>query len=360
MELLNQISELLPISSPFELIRVEKDETALEVHLYLGVSKSYLPSSDHCIHSYYPRQWEHLKLFQYRTFIHCDLPIYRHKLTGKLEKAAVSFSRDFSRFTLLYEQEIMRLMRIHLCFTTVAKQMNINVQRVETIYHFYTKELDNPLMDTVCSDVGYDETSTRKGHDYITVFVDMKTHKVIDIYDGKSAECVEQFFQAHPYPEAVKNISIDMSPAFISGAKTFFPQAKLTFDKWHVIKLLYKHLGELDKKAYVFKNYIELLMADLVSFFNENDCLKAKAQICFIADFAQEQMGNNPISKTILRHFDGIAQYVESKLSNGLLEGMNSKIQTIKRIAKGFRYKQNFKKMIRFAFNSQVLSSKIT
>ena len=49
----------------------------------------------------------------------------------------------------------------------------------------------------------------------------------------------------HPNPEAVKNISMDMSPAFISGVTTYFQHAKITFDKWHVIKLYHKHLKDL-------------------------------------------------------------------------------------------------------------------
>ncbi|MEM1135587.1 MAG: transposase [Bacteroidota bacterium] len=37
-------------------------------------------------------------------------------------------------------------------------------------------------------------------------------------------------------------------------------------------------------------------------------------------------------------------------MNNGVLEGINSKIQVIKRVARGFRYKQNFMKMIKFVF----------
>ena len=36
----------------------------------------------------------------------------------------------------------------------------------------------------------------------------------------------------------VEQISIDLSPAFISGAKEHFPQANITFDRFHVKKLL--------------------------------------------------------------------------------------------------------------------------
>jgi hypothetical protein len=121
MEILQQISELLPISAPFFIERMEKDDSEQVVHIYLSVSKQARPSSDYHIHSHYSRTWEHLRLFQYRTFIHCDLPVYRHKNKPKdLQKAVVSFARDHARFTLLYEQEVLRLMGLHHCISTAS------------------------------------------------------------------------------------------------------------------------------------------------------------------------------------------------------------------------------------------------
>jgi transposase len=264
MEILQQISELLPISAPFFIERMEKDDSEQVVHIYLSVSKQARPSSDYHIHSHYSRTWEHLRLFQYRTFIHCDLPVYRHKNKPKdLQKAVVSFARDHARFTLLYEQEVLRLMRLHHCMSTVAQQLGVLPQRIAQIYHDYTQESYLQHTITPCEKVGCDETNTHKGHDYITLFVDIDKHQILDIQDVKSSEA-----------------------------------------------------------------------------------------LAFVADFAQESMGENPFTKTIYRHFEGIAQYSKTQLTHGLLEGINSKIQTIKRIARGFRYKEHFKKMILFVFGT--------
>ena len=78
--------------------------------------------------------------------------------------------------------------------------------------------------------------------------------------------------------------------------------------------------------------------------------------MAFIADFIEELIGRNPLSKSLRKHFEGITEYFRSKLTNGVLEGINSKIQTIKRVARGFRYKENFKKMILFVFGDLNLS----
>lgn len=354
MPLIDQLSDLLPILPPFEVKEIDKDDVNSQVIIYLSVSESHTPVN-HRIHSYYKRDWEHLKLFQYRTFISCQVPIYQDKSTGKLTKPTIEFSRDYSRFTLLYEAEVMRLMRINNCFTTVAAILGIYPQRVESIYHHYTQHLEDNFLANTPINIAYDETSTRKGHRYITTFFDLDQWVIVGIYDGKSSECVKAFMQDHPYPEAIKNISIDMSPAFISGNNTYFPQAQITFDKWHVIKLLYKHLDSLMPKANEFNAYITLIMNQLSDFYKRQDYELFAAQLIFIADFAQEKLNGNPITKTIKVHFEGITNYANTQFNNGILEGINSKIQTIKRIARGFRYNRTFKKMIRFAFEKPSL-----
>ncbi|WP_375558860.1 transposase [Bernardetia sp. OM2101] len=346
--------ELLHIVAPFHIRQIDKDELAKKVHVYVEVCSTYRPSAfeDWRIHSYKDREWEHLNIFEYRCFIHCKLPIYQNKITKETSQLKVDFSREFSRFTLLYEQKVMDLLKIYHCFQKVAKQLGIYTQRVEHIYHYYTQDLnENPPLGAVRK-IGADETSTKKGHDYITSFIDMETSKIIAIEDGKSGATFEQLALHHPNPNTVKEISIDMSPAFISAANEYFPNAALTFDKWHVIKLLYKHLEKL-KKTPIYDSLV-LSMEKLESFYENKSIEEAKAQLLFMADFAEEIKPKNPFTKTIYRHFEGIINYFSSKLTNGILEGINSTIQVIKRVARGFRYTHNFKKMIRFIFSDKV------
>jgi len=79
------------------------------------------------------------------------------------------------------------------------------------------------------------------------------------------------------------------------------------------------------------------------------------AQLLFMADWIEELAGKNPLSSSIRQHAQGLVNYVTTKLTNALLEGINSKIQAIKRIARGFRYTKNFKKLILSAFGNITL-----
>ena len=89
--------------------------------------------------------------------------------------------------------------------------------------------------------IAADETSARRGHDYVSLFVDMARRKVIYVADGKDAATVKEFadfLEAHGgQREAVTDASIDMGAAFEAGIKANFENAEVTFDKFHVIKL---------------------------------------------------------------------------------------------------------------------------
>jgi transposase len=48
------------------------------------------------------------------------------------------------------------------------------------------------------------------------------------------------------------------------------------------------------------------------------------------------------VAKTIKEHWDGILNYFNSRITNGILEGMNSIVQLIKRNARGFKNTRYF------------------
>jgi transposase len=70
--------------------------------------------------------------------------------------------------------------------------------------------------------VGCDETSARRGHDYVSLFMDLEARRVMFATPGKDSETVKAFAEdlaAHggePKTQ-VKEVCCDMSPAFIKG-----------------------------------------------------------------------------------------------------------------------------------------------
>ena len=88
-------------------------------------------------------------------------------------------------------------------------------------------------------DLGIDETS-KKGHNYITNFVDLKTRKVLYVANGKDNKTITEFvqdFKSHEgNNEKIINTTCDMSLAFEKGIKREFKHSNIIIDKFHVIK----------------------------------------------------------------------------------------------------------------------------
>ncbi len=90
--------------------------------------------------------------------------------------------------------------------------------------------------------LGIDETSIARGYSYISLFVDLQNHRTIHISEGKGSDTVDDFVahlvEQNGNAEQVKEVSCDMSPAFIKGVSESLPNAQITFDKFHILKLI--------------------------------------------------------------------------------------------------------------------------
>jgi transposase len=84
--------------------------------------------------------------------------------------------------------------------------------------------------------VGIDETASRRGQKYVSLFVDLPERKVVFVTPGKDASTVAAFaadMQVHGGdPVAVTEVSVDMSKAFAKGIAASLPNAEVTFDKF--------------------------------------------------------------------------------------------------------------------------------
>ena len=107
------------------------------------------------------------------------------------------------------------------------------------VRHYTEQALERRDLSRVRS-VGFDETVSKRGHDYVSVFVDLDTSKVIFATESKDSSTLgrfKTFLEEHGgHGENIERMCCDMSPAFTKGAQEHFLGAKLTFDKFHVMK----------------------------------------------------------------------------------------------------------------------------
>jgi len=95
------------------------------------------------------------------------------------------------------------LMAQHMTVTAIAEMIDEHDTRIWRVLEHYVAEARSNEDFSKVSSVGVDETSRAKGSN-----------------------------------ENIRNFCCDMSPAFISGIENSFPNASITFDKFHVMKLM--------------------------------------------------------------------------------------------------------------------------
>lgn len=388
-------SHLLNISLPFEVSKViYKDEPSetlpkKSVHIYISVETSaeYRPL-DSIIHDYEDRTWRHLNLFQYPCYIHCSVPKYKDKVSNKVKTLPVPWAKPGLGFTILFEEFALELIKIHGCVSEVAAQLSIYPQRLWRIVRDYAREISTVNLDfSQVRRIGFDETSKKKGHEYITCFIDLDTGELLYVVEGKSSDVVTEFTNYAVNQgldkEKVSDISIDMSPAFISGSEKEFVNAEITFDKFHVSQLVQKAFDNIRKsvgrkeggrinKWLFFTPYDELKTEEqeqldriLVKYpifdmvyelknnfkilWEQTDIMEASAFLSFwsgtMRSFKKKVL--TTLAKTLDKHHHRIINVIDTKITNAVLEGFNSKVQILKRKARGYKNAENLMLMVK-------------
>jgi hypothetical protein len=156
-------------------------------------------------------------------------------------KVHVPWARPDSGFTLLFEALLMTMVSA-MPVRTVAKMVGEHDTRLWRVLHHYVDQARAHTDASAVTRVAIDETAARRGHDYITLFVDIDQARVLFATEGKDAGTVAAFaddLAAHGgHAAAVDEVCIDMSPAFIKGTAEHLPNAAVTFDKFHAVKII--------------------------------------------------------------------------------------------------------------------------
>lgn len=380
----------LGIKDPWHIksVSFNKDGSRLDIHI--GFAKGHKfkgeDGNDYTAHDTVERSWQHLNFFQHHCYLHAKVPRVKQK-DGKIRTQPVPWARPRSGFTLLFEAFCMLLIENEMPVNKAAKIVGVYPNRLWTIFNYWISRAHNADEIESLGQIGFDETSTKKGHHYVTTMVDLKERRVLYACQGKGSACLQKSVAYLEEKQVditqVEQVCIDMSPAFISGCNSYLPDAAITFDKFHVVKEVNKAMDELRKlerqgnerlkghKYTLLKNKLapklkeerDLLLEYypklgegyrlkqlFAEFWELKDKQEAEGYLAFWCDMVEESKIRPFIkaANTIKAHWSGIVNYIESRINNGILEGLNSKIQLAKKRARGYRNTKNFINMIYF------------
>ncbi len=382
----------LGLSAPWyvEKIELNQTESKKELHITIDYTKGYFVGDNgkSKVYDRVDRKWRHLNFFEHECYIHCRVPRLMNE-EQKVSRVQVPWARSGSGFTLLFEAFSMCLIEQEMPVNKAGKLLNEYPNRLWTIFNYWIGIAYSEADHSGIKSLGIDETSSKKGHDYLTVAMDMDSSKVVHVTQGKGAETITQIADyletKGTQREEISQVCIDLSPSFISGVTKEFDNAQIVFDRYHVKALLNKAMDNVRKKEYrmhkelkghkylflksnknlsdrqrnerndllellptIGQTYrLKLLFDDFWEMGNIKD---SEGFLAFWCDLVYES-GIQPMIKfanTVKAHWSGIVNYLQSRVSNGILEGTNSKIQLAKRRARGYRKPSNFINMIYF------------
>ena len=389
----------LGLQAPWSVQDVALDTSRRRIDFNLTCNVSRLPCP-HCaaldqgVHDRLTRQWRHLDFFQFEAWLHAEVPRVACSACGKTGQIDVPWAREGSGFTALFEALALSLCKELPVRQAAALLRCSDKQLWRRIDHYVTKARALDDMSEV-SIVGIDETSLRKGQNYITVVHDLQTKRLLFACEGRDHQTVVDFcadLKAHGGdPDQVKHVCQDMSAAYAKGVALALPHAQISYDRFHVIAMANEAmdgvrrqemstqpravkdaLGDNDRKllksltwgmrrnphgwsgkqinamhwlqhstlksarAWRLKMALRAVYAKAAQ---ENRGELAKADLIGWISWARRSRLEpfKKLANTLKQRIDGVVRGMLDNRSNAYVEAMNGLLQQAKRAARGFR-----------------------
>ena len=391
---------ILGMQAPWAISRVTLDTSGERVDLWAAHADETrwpcpecheaLPCYDHAEE----RVWRHLDTCQYQTFLHARVPRVACPTHG-VRQVRVAWAEPRSRFTLLLERLIIDLI---LQCSTVTGACRIAGISWDEAWGVMDRAVGRGRRRKVARPIRYigvDEKAFRKGHRYHTIVCDLDQATVEYVAEDRRTESLGTYYdQLTPEQRAaLAGVAMDMWEPYIQATRTRLPAGddRIVFDRFHIMREMTRAVdtvrkqehreflredgdSPLTKTKYLWLFSAERLPARHADAFAAVQALELKVGRAWAIKEALRTLWTyrqqaavrrffdrwyawairsrlEPVKKVarmIQRHLGGVLRFVHHPITNGVAEGLNSKIMSIKRKAGGFRNPQNFTTAIYF------------
>jgi transposase len=385
-------SRALGLQEPWQVVDVRFDAEQRRLDLRIDFPKGSRFACPQCgregcpVHDTELKTWRHLNFFEHQAYLTARVPRVVCP-EDEVKQVEVPWARERSGFTLLFEALVMALVK-EMPVAAVAALIGETDMRIWRVVHHYVDEAVEAQELSGLERAGIDETSAKRGQDYVSVFADLDERRAVYVTEGRDQRTVQEFscfLECHGGEVAkVTEVCQDMSEAYLAGSLKYLPQAEITFDRYHIRKHLSEAIDEIRRAE--AKQHRQLLKGTRYLWLKRPANLTARQQDLLdellhqpldtvrayefslrFDDFygiedpgaAEEYLrrwiaevqgsGLGPLirfTRMLEDHWLGVMRWHHSRVSNGLLEGLNSLIQAAKRRARGYRTNRNYIAMI--------------
>jgi transposase len=354
---------------------------------------------DQGVHERVRRSWRHLDFFQFEAWLHADIPRVACSACGKTSQVPVPWAREGSGFTLLFEALALSLCK-ELPVAQAARHLRADAKALWRRIEHYVKVARAQDDMSGVRHIGIDETSLRKGHEYVTAVHDLQQKRLLFVTEGRDHQTVNAFAkdlaEHGGCAQAISHVSMDMSAAYLKGTQQELPQAAICYDRFHVAALAGKAmdevrsaqfkarptavaqaLGELDRgsrrslswamrthhgawtdrhmqamyalqrtnlqSARAWRMKVALAQVYEAAVNSHSQEVAKQGLLSWIGWASRSRLEPfKRLARTLRAHFEGVIAGMQQGRSNAFVEAMNGLMQNAKRAARGFRTSKNF------------------
>lgn len=337
------------------------------------------------------REWRHMDTMQFETVMRARVPRTDCPQCG-VKTCAVPWADLHGRFTLMFEAFAVRVLQASSNVEQARQLLGLNWKGLHRIMERAVERgLAKRELDEV-EHVGMDEKSFGRGHDYVSLMTDIDGARVLEVSRGRDEAAANVLWSALSGEQKsnVKAVAMDMWPAFANSAERHVPEAEIVHDRFHISKHLNEAVDKVRRQEHkalrkegdeTLTGTKQLWLFNPENLSEENwlvfEPLKQQELKTARAWAIREQFrwfwdyryaGNarkffkqwyqwaircrlEPVKKVarmLKCHLDRILSWFRHHISNGMAEGYNSRIQSIKTAARGFRNFANYRTRILF------------
>lgn len=396
-ELQKHYALLLGLGSPWEVKIVELKLQEKKVEIQLGWQWGAAAKCPECgracsMHDCAPeRTWRHLDTMQFTTLIQARAPRANCPEHG-VKTMQVPWAAPQGRFTLLFERFAVEVLLASASVSQACQLLGIGWDTAhEIMRRAVERGLDRRHLEGLKL-LGMDEKSFKRGQSYITLLTDLDGARVLDVVEERTSEAADQLWEtlSGEQKQAVEAVAVDMWPPFIQTLQKQVPDADIVHDKFHVSQYLGEAVDKVRRQEHkelmaagdeTLKGTRQLWLYNPQNFSAEQaeefSALKdlhlkvarawaAKELFSKFWEYQEEGWARRffknwfgwisrsrlkpviEVAQMLKRHLDNLLTYLKHHITNAVTEGLNSKIQSIKAAARGFRNFKNYRTRILF------------
>ncbi|NMC80370.1 MAG: ISL3 family transposase [Chloroflexi bacterium] len=337
------------------------------------------------------RQWRHLDTMGFETYLCARVPRVNCPEHG-VSTAEVTWADRNQRFTLMFEAFAIKVLQACGTVQQAADLLGLDWRSAQAIMNRAVTRGLARRPATPVRYVGLDEKSFRSRQSYVSVMVDISQGRVLEVQEGSDTAAARQLWAQYPSEQRqkVEAVAMDLSSAFMAASAEAVPDAQQVYDRYHLMELMVRavdlvrrqenrhllregdkllngtrslwlfnphHLGEEDRtrlqrlcgraektgRAWALKELLQEL-------WKQPDEIQGRALFrrWYAWAIRTRLAPVKRVARTFKLYLHGILAWFRHRITNAVTEGLNSKIQALKSMARGIRLFQHYRTRILF------------